>query len=207
MRRFAIHPRRLPVILRRLMTMLAMGLVLAPAAIAQQRQPQADEEPVIDVDTIEDMFVPLVSADYVLAWAERYALDLWQFEPDSLQEHVNAMRPMFTITGWRNYIEAISLGGIVDAATSGVDFVIRTEALRQPILDSHGQFKSGQAYTWVVDIPVKVSYEAGAQTREQAVIMSLVVQRVPVARRPDGLIISAFAVGRPAQQADQRRQR
>ncbi len=179
---------------------LALGAavaVLSPASpLAQANQPTAEAAEaarLLQPHPVEDLQIALIGEDFVLAWVKRHALPLWQFQREGIQERINAQRPLFTNTGWRTYLGLINSSGIAQAVVEN-DLNLTSELLREPVLSSHGQFEKEQAYTWVVDIPLKVSYQAGVQQRSQGAIMTVVLQRVPVVVRPDGLIISGINV-------------
>lgn len=113
-------------------------------------------------------------------WINTYDYKNWR---DQLQNQANR----FTASGWDNYIkELVATDNLNTVEKQGL--VVSAEIIGEPIIEKKGVVAKAGAFTWLVKIPVRVSYSSLKDKSERAKteipsqegIVSLYITRVPL---------------------------
>jgi intracellular multiplication protein IcmL len=95
----------------------------------------------------------------------------------------------FTRHGWETFANALQKSRIIESVDASQQVVSATPS-SAPILTQEGVFNG--RYRWYVDLPLKVVYQAGANTRTDSLIVHLVIDRVPSLENPSGVGIEQW---------------
>ena len=137
---------------------------------------------------------PNLSRPALLSWVAQASSEVMTFGFHDYKRRLQEASRHFTRTGWESFTKALSRARVIDTVTENRQVV--TAAPRgAPVLVSEGVFNG--RYQWTIELPLLVTYQSGNKTRNDKLLITLVVVRVPSLDSPNGVGIEQwFAVNR-----------
>ena len=104
---------------------------------------------------------------------------------------MQAASGFFTPTGWTQFLNALTESNNLEAVKSK-KLVVSAVARRTPVIITKGIVKGN--YSWVIEVPLLITYQSGSDYSQTRDTVSLTVQRVSTFNSPQGIGISQFVV-------------
>lgn len=129
------------------------------------------------VTPLHPLSQPVVTNQYLLQWSSTAVQSALNFDYVHYQDQFNQTKPYFTPGGWSKYQAAMQSSGLLDAVQK--QKLVMSAVVSGPpvILNS---YTTGGRFTWRVQLPVLVTFESASQKTQEALVITMNVQRVPV---------------------------
>lgn len=132
---------------------------------------------------------PNLSTPALMSWTAQSATEVMTFGFHDYRRRLQESSRNFTRTGWASFTNALEKARIIEMVEANQQVV--TAAPRSaPILVSEGLVNG--RYQWQIEMPIVVTYQAGSQTRADALLLTLLVVRVPKLESPNGVGIERW---------------
>jgi intracellular multiplication protein IcmL len=145
---------------------------------------------------------PNVSQAALLQWANTAVIAVNTYDFFNYREQLQKASEYFTPEGWQAYLNELKASRNLNAVLEKklVVSAVATRAptiLRESILDG--------VYTWVVNMPILVTYQSASEYSQQSLIVTLMVRRISTLTNPNGIGITNYiaAEGYPDQEGSQ----
>jgi intracellular multiplication protein IcmL len=132
---------------------------------------------------------PNLSSPALLSWAAQASTEVMTFGFNDYRRRMQEASRNFTRKGWESFTKALEGSRIVDMVEANQQVV--TAAPRgAPVLLEEGLVKG--RYQWTIQIPMVVTYMSGSKSRNDQLMVTLVVVRVPRLETPSGVGIERW---------------
>jgi len=132
---------------------------------------------------------PNMSTSALMSWAAQSAVEVMTFGFHDYQRRMQNSSRNFTRHGWETFTSALQKSRIMESVEVGQQ-VVTAQPRSTPIIKEEG-VRNGK-YRWVVDLPLSVSYQSGAATRNDNLMLRMVIERVPSLENPNGVGIEQW---------------
>lgn len=171
---------------------VVFGLVLALFFIVHTNQPQNR----YFATTEDGRLVPMVplnqpnlSSPALMSWVAQAATEVMTFGFNDYRRRLQESSRNFTRRGWESFTLALQRARIIEMVEANQQVV--TAAPRgAPVLQSEGLVNG--RYQWTVQVPMIVTYQSGAKTRSDQLMVTVVVVRTPRLESPNGVGIEQW---------------
>lgn len=132
---------------------------------------------------------PNLSTPAIMSWVAQATTEVMTFGFNDYRRRLQEASRNFTRQGWESFTSALQRSEIVEMMEVNRQ-VVTAAPQGAPILQSEGLF--GGRYQWVIQIPLVVTYQAGAKVRSDSLLVTVVVVRVPRLESPNGVGIEQW---------------
>lgn len=132
---------------------------------------------------------PNLSAPALMSWVAQASTEVMTFGFNDYRRRLQEASRNFTRRGWESFTQALQKSRIVEMMESNQQ-VVTAAPQGAPILESEG-LVAGR-YQWVVQLPLVVTYQSGARTQTDSLMVTVVVVRVPRLESPNGVGIEQW---------------
>ncbi len=136
-----------------------------------------------------DLGQPNLSTPALMSWVAQSATEVMTFGFNDYRRRLQEASRNFTRRGWESFTGALQKSRIVEMVEANQQ-VITAAPRGAPILESEGVVAG--RYQWIVQIPMVVTYQSGPRVRNDNLIITLVVVRVPRLESPNGVGIEQW---------------
>lgn len=159
------------------------------AAETTESAPQAAQDNATPAPAIEStlaaapMALPVIDCNYAIpsttrnidktvisAWAEKAAIQVFDFTPATITEQLDKLKPCFTDQGWQGYYEALIKSGNMESIKTH-NLVVTSKIEGEPSINP---VKENQ---WKITLPMSVMYKNDQETFNQQLSVDLLVSR------------------------------
>jgi intracellular multiplication protein IcmL len=137
---------------------------------------------------------PNMGTSALLSWAAQSASEVMTFGFHDYQRRLQYSVRHFTRHGWETFAAALQKSRIIESITA-LQQVVSAEPRSAPIILQ--ETVSNGKYRWVVKLPLKVTYQSGAESRIDNPDVTLVIDRVPQLENPNGVGIEQWITTQP----------
>jgi intracellular multiplication protein IcmL len=175
-----------------LQTLIIVGLVAAIIYTIHVNQPEnryfatTEDGRLIPMVPLSE---PNLSDPALLSWAAQAASEVMTMGFSDYRRRLQEASRNFTPTGWAGFTTALGKAQTIDNLEKGRQ-VARAVPDGAPIITARG-LAYGR-YQWVMEIPLVVTYESGAGTRSDRILVQLQVVRVSRLESPSGVGIEQW---------------
>jgi intracellular multiplication protein IcmL len=132
---------------------------------------------------------PNLSTPALMSWVAQASTEVMTFGFNDYRRRLQEASRNFTRRGWESFTQALQQARIIEMVEANQQVV--TAAPRgAPILESEG-LVAGR-YQWVIQLPLVLTYQSGARTQSNSLIVTVVVVRVPRLESPNGVGIEQW---------------
>lgn len=132
---------------------------------------------------------PNLSTPALMSWVAQAATEVMTFGFNDYRRRLQESSRNFTRRGWESFTQALQKSRIIEMVE--VNQQVVTAAPRgAPILQSEGLV--GGRYQWVVQLPLVLTYQSGARTKSDSLLVTVVIVRVPRLESPNGVGIEQW---------------
>lgn len=175
-----------------LLTLIIGILVVSILGIVNSRKPENRYFATTEDGRLIPMVAlsqPNLSTPALLSWAAQAATEVMTFGFNDYRRRLQESSRNFTRTGWESFTTALNQSGMIDAIEKKRQVVTAVPA-GAPILESES-LVAGR-YQWVVQMPMKLSYQAGSERRTRSILVRIVIVRVPRLESSNGVGIDQW---------------
>ncbi len=132
---------------------------------------------------------PNLSSPALMSWSAQAVSQTMTFGFHDYKKRLQESSRFFTRAGWGKFTEALEASGIMDGVESNQQ-VVTAAPKRAPIIVREGM--ANGRYEWYVEIPMSITYKAGAKVRAESPLVRLKIVRVPKLENPHGVGIEQW---------------
>lgn len=175
---------------------IIVGLIIAIFFVIHTNQPENR----YFATTEDGRLVPMVplnqpnlSSPALMSWVAQSATEVMTFGFNDYRRRLQESSRNFTRRGWGSFTQALQRARIIEMVEANQQ-VVTAAPQGAPILQSEGLVNG--RYQWTVQVPMIVTYQSGAKTRSDRLLVTVVVVRTPRLESPNGVGIEQWiAVG------------
>ena len=132
---------------------------------------------------------PNLSTPALMSWVAQATTEVMTFGFSDYRRRLQEASRNFTRKGWESFTQALQRSRIIEMVEANQQ-VVTAAPQGAPIVQSEGLVNG--RYQWVVQLPMILTYQAGSKTRSDALMVTLVVVRVPRLESPNGVGIEQW---------------
>lgn len=132
---------------------------------------------------------PNLSTPALMSWVAQASTEVMTFGFNDYRRRLQQASKNFTRRGWESFTQALQRSRIIDMVEANQQ-VVTAAPQGAPILESEGLVQG--RYQWVVQIPMVLTYQSGSKTRSDALLVTVVVVRVPRLESANGVGIEQW---------------
>ena len=132
---------------------------------------------------------PNMSDSALLSWTAQAASEVMTFGYHDYQRRLQNSSRHFTRHGWETFTSALTKSRIIESIQA-LQQVVSAEPRSAPLIIQ--ETISNGKYRWVVKLPLKVTYQSGAETRVDTPDVTLVIDRVASLENSNGVGIEQW---------------
>lgn len=140
---------------------------------------------------------PPISNTSLLVWANEAVIKVYSYDFANFAAQLQGVSDYFTTDAWHAYTDAVSKAKTLDTVTSN-KLTVSAVALKPPVIKE--QKPIGANYQWKVEMPTLVNYESPNTTKQQKLMIELVISTVAAPQGVRGLAIQSF-ISKPMDEA------
>ncbi len=169
-----------------------IGLIGALFFIIQVNQPEnryfatTEDGRLIPMVSLSE---PNLSTPALMSWVAQACTEVMTFGFNDYRRRLQEASRNFTRKGWDSFTAALQKSRIIEMVETNQQ-VVTAAPQGAPILVSEADV--GGQYQWVVELPLIVTYQSGAKTRSDSLLVTVVVVRVPRLESPNGVGIEQW---------------
>lgn len=169
-----------------------LGLIVAMFFVIHTHQPEnryfatTEDGRLIPMIGLEQ---PNLSTPALMSWVAQSATEVMTFGFNDYRRRLQEASRHFTRSGWESFTKAMQQSRIIEMLEANQQ-VITAAPSGAPVLQSEGLFNG--RYQWMIQLPMVVTYQSGAKTKSDSLIVTVVVVRVPRLESPNGVGIEQW---------------
>jgi intracellular multiplication protein IcmL len=132
---------------------------------------------------------PNLSTPALMSWVAQATTEVMTFGFNDYRRRLQESSHNFTKTGWESFTKAMQNARIIEMVEANQQ-VITAAPQGAPILQSEGLING--RYQWMIQIPLILTYQSGAKTKSDALLVTVVVVRVPRLENASGVGIEQW---------------
>lgn len=132
---------------------------------------------------------PNLSTPALMSWVAQAATEVMTFGFNDYRRRLQESSRNFTRRGWESFTGALQRSRIIEMVEANQQ-VVTSAPQGAPIVVSEG-LVAGR-YQWEVQLPLVLTYQSGARTRTDKLLVTIVVVRVPRLESPNGVGIEQW---------------
>ncbi len=136
--------------------------------------------------------VPNQSDAAVRLWANQAAIAIFNYDWVEFNQQLLNAKQFFTSSGWSEFVTAMNNSNILQTVSSK-KLRVAAVATRHPIVLEKGLLLGN--YTWRIQLPLLVTYTSASQTSQQALVVDMLITRIPTTESNRGVGIARFRMG------------
>lgn len=172
--------------------MIILSLIVAMYFIILSREPENR----YFATTEDGRLVPMVplsepnlSVPALMSWTAQATTEVMTFGFNDYKRRLQQSSRNFTRLGWVSFTSALEKSRIIEMVEANQQVVSAAPA-SAPVLLSEGVVNG--RYQWQVQVPLVVTYQAGASVRSDKMMITLLLVRVPKLESPNGVGIEQW---------------
>lgn len=175
-----------------IMTFVIVGLLFSMFTLIQVHKPENR----YFATTSDGRLVPMValsqpnlSTPALTSWGAQAATEVMTFNFNDYRRRLQESSRNFTRKGWESFTEALGVSRTIDTVIENQQVVFAAPQ-GAPIIQSEGIING--RYQWILQLPMVITYQSGARNRNEKVIITLRIVRVPRLESPNGVGIEEW---------------
>ncbi len=142
---------------------------------------------------IRAMAWPVQSGKSVESWAVDAVQKIYTFDFLKAEEQLTAAQPFFTAEGWDSFTRALEASPLMKTVEEN-KLAVSVTPIKPPIIEATAG-TGGNEFAWRVVFPVMVSFTGDTPTKNQYMLMRVLIVRVPTTENPRGLGVQQLLAG------------
>lgn len=134
---------------------------------------------------------PVITSPYLLQWASQATRAAFNLDFVNYQDQLNNSATYFTPNGADSFKSALKSSGLLGDIT-GKKLDMNAIVSGAPVILN--RYVRGGRYTWVVQLPLLITFTSASATEHANMVATLKIQRVPVLDAPGGKQIADISL-------------
>ena len=175
-----------------IMSIIIVGLIGAMYFVIQTHQPENRYFATTEDGRLVPMVAlsePNLSTPALMSWVAQAATEVMTFGFNDYRRRLQEASRNFTRRGWESFTGALERSRIIELVEANQQ-VLTAAPQGAPIVVSEG-LVAGR-YQWEILMPLVLTYQAGARTRTDRLLVTIVVVRVPRLESANGVGIEQW---------------
>ena len=172
--------------------LVIMGLIGAMYYVISVHQPENRYFATTEDGRLVPMLAlnePNLSTPALMSWVAQASSEVMTFGFNDYRRRLQESSRNFTKRGWESFTLALQKSRIIEMVEANQQ-VITAAPAGAPVLESEGVVAG--RYQWTIQLPMVLSYQSGAKTRSDNLMVTAVVVRVPRLENPNGVGIEQW---------------
>jgi len=169
-----------------------IGLIGAMYFVIQTHQPENRYFATTEDGRLVPMIAlsePNMSVPALMSWVAQSSTEVMTFGFNDYRRRLQESSRNFTRRGWESFTQALQRSRIIEMVEANQQ-VVTAAPQGAPILESQG-LVAGR-YQWIVQLPMVLTYQSGARSRTDSLLVTVVIVRVPRLESPNGIGIEQW---------------
>lgn len=132
---------------------------------------------------------PNLSTPALMSWVAQSAAEVYTYGHHDYRRRLQEASRLFTRTGWESFTTALEASKVMDVLRENQQVVTAAPG-GAPIILSEGVVNG--RYEWMVELPLHVTYQAGAKRTSRTLQVRMVIVRVEQLESPHGVGINQW---------------
>ena len=145
-----------------------------------------------EVIPMHSLSEPVVTSNFIIQWSELVARRIYNLNFSTYQQQLAQAQDRFTPQGWEKMNEALKSSGLISTLVDN-RLIISSVVSGPPVIV--GRMVINGRFTWRVQMKLLVSYESASETKQNQLLITMNVQRIPTLDSAQGIQISDFTTG------------
>ncbi len=175
-----------------ILSVIIIGLIGAMYFVIQTHQPENRYFATTEDGRLVPMVAlsePNLSTPALMSWVAQAATEVMTFGFNDYRRRLQEASRNFTRRGWESFTGALERSRIIELVEANQQ-VLTAAPQGAPIVVSEG-LVAGR-YQWEVQMPLVLTYQAGARTRTDRLLVTIVIVRVPRLESANGVGIEQW---------------
>ncbi len=175
-----------------LQTVVILGLIGAMFFVIHVHQPENRYFATTEDGRLVPMVAlsqPNLSTPALMSWVAQASTEVMTFGFNDYRRRLQEASRNFTRRGWESFTTALQNSRIIEMVEANQQ-VLTAAPQGAPILQSEGIVRG--RYQWTVQLPMILTYQSGSKTRNDRLLVTLVVVRVSRLESPNGVGIEQW---------------
>ncbi|MBL4803771.1 MAG: type IVB secretion system apparatus protein IcmL/DotI [Alphaproteobacteria bacterium] len=175
-----------------ILSIIIVGLIGAMYFVIQTHQPENRYFATTEDGRLVPMVAlsePNLSTPALMSWVAQAATEVMTFGFNDYRRRLQEASRNFTRRGWESFTGALERSRIIELVEANQQ-VLTAAPAGAPIVVSEG-LVAGR-YQWEVQLPMVLTYQAGARTRQDRLLVTIVIVRVPRLESANGVGIEQW---------------
>ncbi len=175
-----------------ILSIVIVGLIGAMYFVIQTHQPENRYFATTEDGRLVPMVAlsePNLSTPALMSWVAQAATEVMTFGFNDYRRRLQEASRNFTRRGWESFTGALERSRIIELVEANQQ-VLTAAPQGAPIVVSEG-LVAGR-YQWEVQLPMVLTYQAGARTRTDRLLVTIVIVRVPRLESANGVGIEQW---------------
>ena len=169
-----------------------IGLIFCMYTVIQVHQPENRYFATTEDGRLVPMVAlsqPNLSSPALMSWTAQAVTEVMTFGFNDYRRRLQEASRNFTRRGWESFTQALQRSRIIEMVEASQQ-VVTAAPQGAPIIVSEGL--SAGRYQWQIQLPLVLTYQSGARTRSDNLLVTLIVVRVPRLESPNGVGIEQW---------------
>lgn len=173
-------------------SIIILALILAMFFVIYVNQPEnryfatTEDGRLVPMTALDE---PNLSTPALMSWVAQSATEVMTFGFNDYRRRLQEASRNFTRKGWESFTQALQRSRIIEMVETNQQVTTAAPA-GAPVLQSEGLVNG--RYQWQIQLPMIISYQSGAKTRSDNLMINLTVVRVPRLENPNGVGIEQW---------------
>lgn len=132
---------------------------------------------------------PNMSVPALVSWAAQASTEVMTFNFNDYRRRLQESSRNFTRRGWESFTQALQRSRIIQSVDENQQIIFAAPQ-GAPVLKSEGVVAG--RYQWIIEFPLVLTYQSGNRVRNDSLLVTLVVVRVPRLESPNGVGIEQW---------------
>ena len=132
---------------------------------------------------------PNLSTPAMMSWVAQASTEVMTFGFNDYRRRLQEASRNFTRRGWDSFTQALQRSRIIEMVEANQQ-VVTAAPQGAPIIRSEG-LVAGR-YQWTIELPLVLTYQSGARTQSDSLLVTLVIVRVPRLESSNGVGIEQW---------------
>ena len=132
---------------------------------------------------------PNLSTPALMSWVAQASTEVMTFGFNDYRRRLQEASKSFTRRGWESFTGALERSRIIEMVEANQQ-VLTAAPQGAPIVVSEGLV--ADRYQWQIQLPLLLTYQSGAKTRTDKLLVTIVIVRVPRLENPNGIGIEQW---------------
>lgn len=142
-----------------------------------------------DIVRMHSLSEPVLTNEFIVRWSALTARRLFNLKFDEYKTQLNALKDRFTSTGWQKMQLAFKSSGFIRNLVDN-KLIMSAVISSSPVVVA--QMVIGGRMTWRVQMPILVEFTSASEQRQESIIVTMNVERVPTLDVAQGIQVSDF---------------